>query len=277
MDKYNLIIDNNRFDMGLIWNILDIRREMPQAFYERMQKISVYFMFPYSIWSKSRTERSFIPFENIESDINRYEDNGCGMYFEFENVDVKSENFQDRYSNLVLDTVKDKNAFAVVFNNDLAAYIKEKYPQIRLVQSEIKRTPYLEAPFEMGVIDYISYKNNKNKFQNKASYILEVNSFCKNLYRCSNILSNSKLNYSIERPVNCSDKIRTFEDMKKSELFISIDEINKINDEGVENFLVKTNCEERFEVLEALLYYLIKPEYIDRIRLRLIKAAVGNR
>ncbi len=277
MDKYNLIIDNTRFDMGLIWQILDLKKEMPQAFYERMNKLSFYFMFPYSIWSKSRTERNYIPFENIESDTNRYEDNGCAMYFEFENVDVKPENFQDRYSNLVLNTAKDKDSYAVVFNSDLARYIKENYSQIRLVQSEIKRNPYIEAPFEYGIIDYISYKNNKDKFQNKASYILEVNSFCKNLYRCSNLLSNNKLNYGIERPINCGDRLKTFEEMKKNELFVSIEEINKINDEGVENFLVKANCDERFEVLEAFLYYLIKPEYKDEIRLRFIKAALGNR
>ena len=277
MDKYNIIIDNTKFDMNLIWQILDIKKEMPHVFYERMQKLSFYFMFPYSIWSKSRTDRNFIPFENIEADINRYEDNGCGLYFEFENVDIKSDCFQDRYSNLVLKTAKGKDAYAVVFNTDLAKYIKENYPEIKLVQSEIQRNVYIEAPYDFNVIDYISYKNNKDKFQNKSSYILTVNSFCKNLYRCANLLSNIKLNYNIDRPIRCADRVQAFSEMQKNELFVSMEEINKINDSGIENFFVKANSDDRFEILETYIYYLIKPEFRDSIRLRLIKSCFTNR
>lgn len=277
MDKYNIIIDNTKFDMGLIWQILDIKKEMPEAFFDRIQKLSFYFMFPYSIWSKSRTDRNFIPFENIESDLNRYEDNGCGMFFEFENVDVKEDGFKDRYSNLVLKNAQGKNAFAVVFNKDLAKYIKENYSEIKLVQSEIQRNSVIEPPFDFNIIDYISFKNIKDKIQNKSAYILAVNSFCKNLYRCASLLSNNKLNYNIDRPIRCSDRVLSFSEMKKNELFVSVDEINKINDFGIENFLVKVNCDDRFEVLETYMYYLIKPEYRDEVRLKLIKSCFTNR
>lgn len=277
MDKYNIIIDNTKFDMGLIWQLLDIKKDKPQAFYDGIQKLSFYFMFPYSIWSKSRTDRNFIPFENIESDLNRYEDNGCGIYFEFENVDVKEDAFKDRYTNLVLKTAKGKDTYAVVFNTDLAKYIKENYPDIKLVQSEIQRNTMIEAPYEFNVIDYISYKNNKDKLQNKSSYILAVNSFCKNLYRCANLLSNNKLNYNIDRPIRCADRVQSFNEMQKNELFVSVDEINKINNEGIENFFVKANSDDRFEILETYLYYLIKPEYRDSLRLGLIKYCFTNR
>lgn len=277
MDKYNLILDNTHCDLDMIWQILEIRREVPEAFYDRIQNLNMYFMFPYSIWSKSRTMRNYIPFENIESDTNRLEDNGCEIYFEFENVDVTRDCFLDRYSNLVLSLVQEKNVSAIVYSDELAQYIKEKYPNVKLVQSEIKRKTYFEAPFEMGVIDYISYKNNKNKLPNKPSCILAVNSFCKNSYRCTNLLSNNKLNYGIDRPINCADRLRTFSQMQKNDLFISKEEINKINDDGIQHFLIKTNCDDRFEILETYLYYMIKPEFIESARLRIIKACFTNR
>ena len=271
MDKYNVIMDNTRCDFDMMWQILEVRQEMPHAFFDEIQKLSVYFMFPYSIWSKSKTNRNFLPYENIVSDTNRLEDNGCGLFFEFENVDITPDLFHDRYSNMVLDIAKYKDTYAVVYNSELANYIKENYPDIKLVQSEIKRNIYIDKPYDMGVVDYITYKNNKNILQNKSSYILTLNSFCKNSYRCINILSRNKLDYGIDKPVNCSDKVNSFKEMQKNDLFISKEEIEKINNDGIQNFIIKTNSDDRFEILETYLYYLVKPEFIDLIRLKIIK------
>ena len=270
MSKYNLIIDNARNDFDLFWQILDIKKERPEVFYDEMEKLSVYYMFKYSIWSKTPTDRGCIPFENIEADLNKLQDASCGIFFELENTELEKECFYDRFSNIVMDTARGKDVYAVVYSSSFAEFIKERYPFIKLVLSEIRRADKLEKPFEMRVIDYNAYKNGFSG--SREEIVLAVNSFCSNSYKCTRIISDNKLNYSIERPNNCPERIRTFTDMKKNALFVSLEEMRRINDEGVKNFFVKANSDDRYEILETYLYYLIKPEFLDEIRLRLIKA-----
>ena len=277
MTKYNIIIDNTRFDMNLIWQIIEFRKEMPDMFRENIAKLSFYFMFPYSIWSKSKTERNYVPYENIESDLNRYEDNGCSLFFEFENTMIKPENFNEHYVNLILKTAKDKDVNAVVYNNELAKYIKEKYPYVKLVQSEIKREINPIPPYDMNVVDAITYNSAKDDIQNPKSIILAVNSFCNNSHSCANFLSSNKLNFSIEKPIQCIDKKHSFEEMRNNQLFISNEKMQEITNEGITNFLVKSNSDDRFQLLEMYLYYLIKPEHIDIMRLRFLRACFMNR
>ena len=273
MKKYNIILDNRHCDFEFMWLLLEIKRNNPEFFNDSIGKLSFYFMFPYSIWSLSRSKDFFLPFENIVADTNRLEDNNCDIYLDFENTNIKEKHFSDRYSNLVLEATKNKYINAVIYSDDLAKYIKTNYSNVNLIQSPIKNKMNIESPFEMNMIDYSLYCHRKDEIKNKPSTILMVNSFCYNSYLCSSHISDNILNYEIDKPNNCQNRLKTFYEMKRNKLFVPVEEMNSIcNNDSIQNFFVKTNCENKFERLETYLYYIIKPQHINKVRLECLKA-----
>ena len=271
MEKYNLILDNTNCDFDIMWYLFRIQKYRPALLNNRIQKIAFYFMFPYSIWSISKNKDYFSSYENVIKDTNKLNDNGFDIYFEFENTNIKENHFNDKYSNMVLDVVKDMPIKAVVYNKDLAEYIKKNYPNVKLVQSAFKNNINTEPPFEMNIIDYNQYKNNKSVIEDKKAYILSVNSFCKNTYFCTDYLSSSKINYEMNKTNICINRLKTFQEMAKNELFVSLPVMNIICGEGIKNFLVRCNCDSVFERIETYLYYTIKPEYINSVRLEMLQ------
>lgn len=272
-NKYNLILDNTSCDFNPMWRFLEIRKEKPFAFNNSIQKLSFFYMFPYSIWSITNNRDHYISFENVTADINKLEDFCCDIYLEFENINLEEKYFKDRYSNMVLDVIKDKPFNAVVFNNELANYIKNKCPKAKLIQSAVKNKVAIEPPFDMNVIGYNYYKYNKSDIvPNKQSYIISVNSFCYNTHMCADYLSQNKLDYEADKPNLCMNRMGTFSEMKKNALFVSLEEMDNLCAEGFDTFLVKTNCDNIYEKMETYLYYTVKPEYRDSIRLELIKS-----
>lgn len=272
MKKYNIILDNRNYDFEFMWQLLEIRKNTPEFFNDRLGKLSFYFMFPYSIWSLSRNRDYFLPYENIVADTNKLEDNNCDIFLDLENKNIKEKHFSDRYSNLVLETTKNKVVNAVIYSNDLAKYIKKNYPNVNLIQSPIKNQTEIEPPFNMNMIDYSIYSHNKNNITNKFSTILSVNSFCYNTYMCADFLSDNILNYETNKPNNCNNNFETFIEMKRNKLFVPLEELNNICNDGIQNFFVKTNCGNKYERLETWLYYTAKPQHINKVRLECLKS-----
>ena len=71
-------------------------------------------------------------------------------------------------------------------------------------------------------------------------------------------------------------EIATFEESKKLADFVSVEIMEKLAFGGIKNFIIKNNKNSYYEILESFIYYLIKPEYQDKIRLELIKIMCTN-
>jgi hypothetical protein len=269
--EYNLILDNTFLDFALIKQLDILKYKYPQAFYENQRSLSLFFTFPYTIWSKGHRNEPFMPYENIENELSWLRNKKIKIFYEFENTNVKPNHFNDRYSNIVLDITKKNELFAVVQNLQLANYLKEQYPNITLVESSINKSIKINNPFEMCMIDYRTLRQCKNEITEKEKYIVMLNSFCDNTYRCVNLTSNSHLNYEIERPLHCVHRVDKFLDSKMNNNFISIENLQNLVEDGFVHFFVKSDIPNRFEKIETYVYYLIKPEFQDVVKLELVK------
>ena len=59
--------------------------------------------------------------------------------------------------------------------------------------------------------------------------------------------------------------------------FISLEKLKKIIDTGLNNINLISNLSDELDRLEYFLYYLIKPENIQEIRLKLLKYILSSK
>ena len=59
--------------------------------------------------------------------------------------------------------------------------------------------------------------------------------------------------------------------MRDRKHFISVEDMyGKYSEEGINNFYIYGRGYNAFDVLEAYVYYMIKPEFQDRVRLKMM-------
>jgi hypothetical protein len=95
---------------------------------------------PMTAWSGGRS--SLISERLEEEPLRRYfeayRDEGIRCSLTLTRMNPNKEDFSDPYCNLLLDMLDEYDGEAIVFNDDLAAYIRQTHPGIPLVASNIK-------------------------------------------------------------------------------------------------------------------------------------------
>ncbi len=229
MQKYNLIFSLEETSSNIIKKILNLREQMPEILNENIEKIGFVGNFPYCIWAKHNQTVEIYSYEKIENELKFIADNNLMLFFEFDNTRLEEKHFNDTYMNMILKMAQDVDIYALVYNEKLSEFIKNKY-------------------------EYIKTVNIRDLAQNSI-YTTDIEKDIETL----NKMSEDVLNF--EFPVNKQETYTS----------LSLEDIEKYAQEGIKNFIIKINDTDKYDMINKYINYLIKPDYRDEVRLKLLK------
>ena len=272
--------------------ITDLMQKNPEYFYDGVKIGAIYGTFPGAIWNGGRKYLGITDFDNIESTISSFNDRDIPLRFTFTNCLIEEKHLQDTYCNLIMDIGRNGKNCVIVNSELLANYLKEKYPNYQYILSTTRCERNIESinqycrDYDMVVTDY---RDNPNldflsQIEDKSKIEILVNAYCspncqrrKEHYKS---LSFDQLNFrknsASDQLFNCSTQFRSFYEalefdtvLKKEELYTTYSDL------GFENFKIEGRTSNLFDVLESYIYYLVKPEYKDKVRLYLLKHCIN--
>ncbi len=229
MQKYNLIFSLEETSSNIIKRILDLKEKTPDILNQNIEKIGFAGNFPYCIWAKHNKTVEIYSYEKIENELKYITDNNLMLFFEFDNTRLEEKHFYDTYMNMILKMAQNADIYALVYNEKLAEFIKNKY-------------------------EYIKTVNIKDLAKNSI-YTTDIEKDIETL----NKMSEDVLNF--EFPMNKQETYTS----------LSIEDIEKYTKEGIKNFIIKINDTDKYDMVNSYINYLIKPEYKDEVRLKLLK------
>ena len=251
-------------------------------------KIGSIYGSPCGIWNGGRTiikedlkNLEFIA--NVQQMMEKY---NIPVRFTFTNCLLKEEHLSDAYCNALLKLFNNGNNEVTCNSELLENYIRSKYgDRYRYISSTTKRITdndkqleEINKDYHLVVVDYDYNKNFDflNSIENKSKCELLCNSVCKPSceMRCQHYkaLSQAQL-LNIACPFGCEYAVRPFYQVKNDATngtFISAEDINdKYLPMGFENFKLEGRTNHPSDVVEILIYYIIKDKYALEIRQKL--------
>ena len=202
--------------------------------------------------------------------------------FTFTNCLLEEKHTHDTYCNLIMQIFNTGYNEVICNSQVLEDYLRKTYgDKYKYISSTTKRlldtdlqTQELNKDYFLTVLDYDHNKNLDylKSIENKNKCELLVNPVCqpKCPYRAAHYTSISKaqLNYTVEGLMTCKfDGRDCLWHAAKLDNFISAEDINNIYlPMGFKHFKLEGRCAQPLDLLEILLYYLIKDEYQHEAR-----------
>ncbi len=260
--------------------LINLQNEHSEYFRENHRISFVYGCFPYSVWTVRRKGK-YTNLKTISTIIEFYEKNNISVNLMFNNNLIKKEYLCDTFSNIVLKQCYKKNNCVFVKSKILADYIRKNYPLYNVIK----------------IVDFNDVKQNNILIEDRYNHLLDVEKLKKqkNIYLILNPMCSPDCNlYDFHREYTANSQIHfiknennflcplktdiNFYDIQQNKNFISIDTIKKFPQNGRFNFMI-SDCEifqdvnvvyNTFDIIESYIYYLIKPQYQNKIRNLLI-------
>lgn len=216
------------------------------------------------------------------------EQNDIPVRFTFTNCLIEEKHLYDTYCNMILEIFANGKNEIIVNSELLESYIREKYgDQYKYVSSTTKRLIKKEDELDEFEKDYyqicIDYDYNNDlgflkKIKNPQNAELLINAVCKPNCPLRKLhyesISRSQLNYTMES-FSCTDQGKPFWAVQQEDNFIGIDKINQIYlPMGFTNMKLEGRTAPFYDLIEILLYYLIKEEFKSEVRFSLIEACM---
>lgn len=262
--------------------ILNMMKDYPDKFREGYKVGSVYGTFPGAIWNGGRAVAGFTGKSEMESVLKIYNSRGIPVRFTWTNSLLEEKHIYDTYCNLIM-RLADNGLNQVLVNSPvLEQYIRQEYPNYKLISSTTKRIlnteklkEELEKDYYLVVLDY-DLNHDEKALEVIGPYAerveILVNEVC---YpgcdlREQHYLQQSRLQLEFDTdtsfPCPNRSRQRTFEECKKRPAFISNEQIGAYIDRGFRNFKIAGRGMPIDYVKESYLYFLVKEEEQSFIR-----------
>lgn len=195
----------------------------------------------------------------------------------FTNTFIEESDLEDEVGNKLLELFNYGHNGVIVYSEILEEYIRKHYPKYRIISSITKSlnkentVKELHKDYSLVVLNtnYILDKEFVSTLPNKQKIEILVNDACSKICpkRLEHYLSYSRdqKNNSHTRFCNCESSGPLYE-LKDKELFISNEKILDYVNMGITNFKIQGRTNYDYDLLETLVYYLVKPEYALEIR-----------
>ncbi|MDD6990609.1 MAG: hypothetical protein PUI48_02150 [Oscillospiraceae bacterium] len=283
----------------------DAIKERPELFYDGVKIASSYGCFPPAAWNGGRAAVGAVRRDFINFIIKEYNSRGIPIRYTFTNPLVTEKHLSDPFCNMITEAAANGLNEIIVNVPVLEEYIRKKFPQYPLISSTVKQIEdreqllcELEKDYKLVVLDY----NWNNRFDElealprKDKIELLVNSYCtphcKRRRKHYEFLGEMQfeLNRQVfgserdmmkpipDRQFPCPNTDLNFYDTLAFETHISPENIyEKYVPMGFENFKIEGRLMHPVNILESYLYYLVKPEHRDRLRVDMLRALLGNK
>lgn len=275
------------FHYGEIYNILLETYKNNKTYFKDNVEIGCIYDAPGGIWNGGR----YIDKETSVSDLQKVkkymEDINIPVRFTYTNPLIKEEHLSDIYCNTVLDMFNNGKNEILCNSNLLEKYLREKYISgYKYISSTTKRFTNASQQEEEINKDYyitvLDYDFNKDfnflaRIENKDKCEILCNTVCKDhcpkriLHYLS--IAKAQLAYGVEDEFDCEDQNNWLFEAQQNKNFISPQDINEYYiPMGFNKFKLEGRTANPLDLIEILLYYLIKDEYALEIRQKMQRA-----
>lgn len=291
--KYHIPDFLRHFKLNIL--LTDYLKRFPEFFYDGVTIGSVYGAFPGSLWNGGRYFEGNIDPRVIAEVLKHFNNRNIPCRFTFTNPLLTEEHLSDKFCNYVLKAADNGLNEVIVMSPVLEEYIRKNYPSFKITSStckQIENTEALESELEkdysLVVLDY----NLNNKFEllrnlphkEKAEFLINAccNPGCKRRGEHYASIGSEQIRYSEakRKNPNAEFKFKDFPcDQVRLHLYDTVKYSTHIPPEfiyekyapmGFENFKIEGRSVPDINVLENYIYYMVKPEYKDKVRLELL-------
>lgn len=288
----NLFLPDFYFNSRMNQAFIELKEKSPEKFYDDCNIKAVYGVFPTCIWNGEVYCAAGAANDNAKETTEWYNSRGVSLINEFTNCNIQPFHVYDNASNIYCRIMENDMNYCNVVSNTLLDYISSMYPKFKFISSSAKQIWEMKDLEQELASDDFSYVIANPVFNpdeellnisNKDKLILVANSSHK--YSCPNdsqrcrYMSQMQLDYGLVPEVassfpcaSCGSITDGFYDvMRNRKHFISKDDMyGKFQEAGITNFYIYGRGYNAFDVLEAYIYYMIKPEYQDHTRLQMM-------
>jgi hypothetical protein len=265
---------------------LKYQEEHPEWFNDGCNIVGFYGVYPATVWNGEYYVIGGADNENIKATTKEFNDKGKAIIHEFTNSELQPYHIYDNIGNIHLRLTENELNMVCVTTDLLKDYIEEAYPKFSFISSSAKhlyeiedlQTELKDDSFKYVIANTI-FNNDDQLFdlENKDKIIMVINDAHK--FSCPNDAARCKfnsevqLNYGVaaeQSPCNgCEAFTVSFYELMNRKHFITVDDVySKYPENGINNFYVAGRAANKLDLLEAYVYYLIKPEWQDYVRLK---------
>lgn len=261
-----------------------------EKFYDWAQIGSIYGAPFGAYWNGGRIKMVPPIMEDTVADFTRAFNFSCRFTFTNPHIDERYVN--DNFCNMLLDKFDwEGHKNQIIVNSPiLEEHIRKTHPSYGLISSTTKcitddkeALAEIDKDYVMTVVDYNYNKNMEflKSIKNPEKVELLINPVCypncprrKEHYRQIGLAS---IHQYIEQPLECDAQTRMFFEAMKNPLFISLDDIINIYAPlGFRNFKIEGRTAQKDDLIEILVYYMVKPEFHIEMRQKLAHATPSN-
>lgn len=231
-----------------------------------------------------------MPIHQIETIISMFNNENIPVRFTWTNSQLESKHLKDAYCNQIMEIANNGKNEVIVNSVILEKYLRTFYPNFKYISSTTKcltnasdiKQEFLK--YDLVVLDYNKNKDfdflNTLSIQDKTKIELLINSYCepncpfrKKHYDAISLLNlNHHINLKDYTKDNCVTGKINFLDTLNYSCNISIEELfNYYIANNFIHFKIEGRTFNPCDVIESYVYYLVKPEYQNEIRLQLLK------
>ncbi len=285
--------------------LIDLITNHPEYFYNGVEIASCYGCFSPALWNGGRVVGGeTCNGDRVKATIEEFNSRGVPIRYTFTNPTLTEADLKDAFCNRICRYAENGLNEIIVNAPFLEAYVREKYPQFPLVSSTVKQIEdydqlmkEFEKDYKLVVLDY-NWNNDFEKLEKiprelRARCEILINPYCmphckrrKEHYqvlgrcqrRCNEMKNNMprpgvKLPNPMEEAIkfNCPNTGYNLYQVMHYSTFISRDDIyGRYLEMGFNNFKIEGRVLSAPNVIESYMYYMVKPEFRDRIRLDML-------
>lgn len=282
----------------LNYQLNDLISKFSYKFNDNIRIAAIYGSFDGAIWNGGRIDCSpQCSDRDIQATINLFNSAGIPLRFTWTNSMIEEKHLNDEYCNKIMRFANNGINEVIVNSKILEQYLRSQYPNFKYLSSTTKclcdnnSIEHELSNYYLTVLDY--RKNHDMEFLSKLSQDqkdkveLLVNSYCwpDCSYREDHYKLVSEINISQQMKEhrgrvspNCITGIIDFQNTLKYSCTITKEQLyNEYVANGFHNFKIEGRNFHIVDVIESYIYYLVKEEYQQEIRTKLLKIICPRR
>lgn len=286
----NFFLTDFYFNCNMNKCIVKYKKKHPEWFRDGCNIAGIYGIYPSSIWNGEYFVYGGADRENIIETTKVFNDDGIPLVLEYTSsvIDEFTSMVYDNISNLQCKLCENDMNMITITSDTLREFIHANYPKYEFIASSARlkyTTKDLEAELDNDAFKYVIvntvFNNDKaiERMDNKDRMILVINDphkfCCPNYHPRQKYVSELQMNLGLTVSENCCEGCTAIEasffELMQRKQFISVEDVyGKYQDAGIDKFYIAGRPANKLDLLEAYMYYLIKPEHRDAARLRMM-------
>lgn len=242
---------------------------------------SVYGCFPGCIFNGGRAylRDPYTP-EQMERTFSTLDEYGLEARLTLTNMLIEPKHLSDTHFLSIMEAARGHRVGAIVYSEAVDAFLRERHPGMHRTLSTTREILDVEElneatrAFDMVVLNYEKHRDQGflRRIEQPAKVEVMVNEFCHVgcPHRQEHYLRNSQDQIGgVMRPFACVQPPSTafFRHEPNHPVILTNDDVRRMHDEyGFENFKIVGRGVVFATVLEALVYYLVRPEYREVVK-----------